>query len=224
MRSDAVKGRYAILLAAAALAAAGCRKPEQRQPAAAAPAAPAATQPGANDSLPVVVLQTSLGRIAMQLDRAKAPRTVGNFLDHVNAHFYDGLVFHRVIPGFMIQAGILTASGMERTSSAPPVPNEADNGLKNVRGAVALARTADPQSGGVQFFINLVDNPALDFKARTPEGWGYAVFGHVIQGMDVVDKIAHVPTTTSGGYQNIPVKPVVITKMYVDTGGVRSGK
>ena len=151
------------------------------------------------------------------LDRAKAPKTVENFVGHVNAHFYDGLVFHRVIKGFMIQAGVLTASGMEKHSSAPPVPNEADNGLKNGRGTVALARTQDPQSGGEQFFVNLVDNPRLDFTAKTMAGWGYAVFGKVIQGMDVVDRIGAVPVTSSGESEALPVTPVVITKAYVQT-------
>jgi peptidyl-prolyl cis-trans isomerase B (cyclophilin B) len=186
--------------------------------------AQAQTQPGENDSLPVVALETSKGRIEIQLDRAKAPRTVENFIGHVNAGFYNGLVFHRVIKGFMIQAGVLTASGMEKHSNAPPVPNEADNGLKNVRGAVALARTEDPQSGGEQFFINLVDNPRLDFTSRTPEGWGYAVFGHVIAGMDVVDRIGAVRTTSTGGYQDIPVTPVVINRAYVDTAKVDTSR
>lgn len=201
------------------LLAAACQKPKPEAAGAAGGAPPAAqaAEPGANDSLPVVVLETTKGRIVIQLDRARAPRTVENFLDHVNAHFYDGLVFHRVIKGFMIQAGVLTASGMEKHSNAPPVPNEADNGLKNVRGAVALARTEDPQSGGVQFFINVVNNPRLDFTARTDVGWGYAVFGHVIEGMDVVDRIAAVPVTSSGAYEALPVTPVVITRAYVQT-------
>jgi cyclophilin family peptidyl-prolyl cis-trans isomerase len=201
------------------LLAAACQKPKPEAagaPAAAQPSAEAPA-PGANDSLPVVVLETTKGRIVIQLDRTRAPRTVENFIDHVNAHFYDGLVFHRVIKGFMIQAGVLTASGMEKHSNAPPVPNEADNGLKNVRGAVALARTEDPQSGGVQFFIDLVNNPRLDFTAKTEAGWGYAVFGHVIEGMDVVDRIAAVPVTSSGAYEALPVTPVVITRAYVQT-------
>jgi len=202
----------------AALAAAACQKPKQAAPGAAAPGAEAAP-PGEGDSLPVVVLETTMGRIVMQLDRAKAPQTVDNIVGHVNAHFYDGLVFHRVIKGFMIQTGLLTASGMEKHSGAPPVPNEADNGLKNVRGAVALARTDDPQSGGVQFFINVVDNPRLDFTARTDAGWGYCVFGHVIEGMDVVDKIAAVPVTRSAVSEALPVTPVVITRAYVRTAG-----
>jgi cyclophilin family peptidyl-prolyl cis-trans isomerase len=197
--------RHIVILAAAAMAAAACQK---KQP------APATTSAGAAaDSLPVVVLETNKGRIVMQLDRRKAPRTVENFLTHVNGHFYDGLTFHRVIQGFMIQGGSVTADNQQRLSSAPPVPNEADNGLKNVRGAVALARTSDPNSGGTQFFINLVDNPRLDFRAKTVEGWGYAVFGRVTQGMDVVDSIGAVRTRPD----DVPVQPVVITRAYVET-------
>ena len=203
-----------IALAAAGLLAAACQKPKQE------PANAAATvQPGQNDSLPVVVLETTKGRIVMQLDRKAAPLTVANILAHVNAHFYDGLVFHRVVRGFVIQAGVLTAAGMEKLSNAPPVPNEADNGLKNVRGSVGLAREADPQSGGVQFYINLADNSAaLDFRAKDAKDWGYAVFGKVTAGMDVVDKIAAVRTVLQGNYTNLPVEPVIITKAYVQTG------
>jgi cyclophilin family peptidyl-prolyl cis-trans isomerase len=183
------------------LALAACQKKE------------AAPPPGESNPHPVVVLETSKGRIVMQLDRTKAPQTVDNIVAHVDQHFYDGLVFHRVIKGFVIQAGIQTADGRQRLSSAPPVPNEADNGLKNVRGSVALARTADPQSGGVQFYVNVADNPRLDFKAKTDEGWGYCVIGRVTAGMDVVDAIAAVQTRPD----NNPVVPVVITKAHVDT-------
>ncbi len=196
--------RARILLFAGLVLAAACRKQEQP---------PAAAEPGATDSLPVVVLETSLGRIAMQLDRAKAPRTVENFLAHVNQHFYDGLIFHRVIKGFMIQAGVDLPNGQARLSNAPPVPNEADNGLKNIRGTVALARMQDPNSGGQQFFINVVDNPRLDFKDKSVEGWGYCVFGKVIEGMDVADRIAAVPT----GPGDVPVTPVVMTRVYIAT-------
>jgi len=200
-----------IALAAAGLLVAACQKPKQ-EPAGEA----AAVQPGQNDSLPVVVLETTKGRIVMQLDRKAAPQTVANILTHVNAHFYDGLVWHRVVRGFVIQAGVLTAAGMEKLSNAPPVPNEADNGLKNVRGSVGLAREMDPQSGGVQFYINLADNSAaLDFKAKTAKDWGYAVFGKVTQGMDVVDQIAGVRTVFHGNYTNLPVDPVIITRAYV---------
>ena len=197
--------RQIVILAAAAVAAIACQKKQ--------PAAEAAAGAAAADSLPVVVLETSKGRIVMELDRPKAPRSVDNFITHVNGHFYDGLTFHRVIQGFMIQGGSVTADNQQRSSTAPPVPNEADNGLKNVRGSVALARTMDPNSGGTQFFINLVDNPRLDFRAKTVDGWGYAVFGRVTQGMDVVDSIGAVRTRPD----DVPVQPVVITRAYVQT-------
>ena len=187
--------------AALLLALAACQKKENPAPAAAA----------ANDPHPVVVLETSKGRITMELDRTKAPTTVENIVAHVEGHFYDGLIFHRVIKGFMIQAGVQRTDGRQQRSSAPPVPNEADNGLKNVRGSVSLARTQDPQSGGVQFFINVVDNPRLDFTAKTVDGWGYCVFGRVTEGMDVADAIAAVQTRPDDN----PVTPVVITRAYV---------
>jgi len=200
-----VYARPIVILAAAAVAAAACQKKQ--------PAPETASVKGTADSLPVVVLETSKGRIVMQLDRARAPLSVDNIVAHVNQHFYDGLTFHRVIKGFMIQAGVQLPDGQQRLSSAPPVPNEADNGLKNARGTVALARTVDPNSGGPQFFINLVDNPRLDFRSRTVEGWGYAVFGRVTQGMDVVDSIGAVRTRPD----DVPVQPVVITRAYVET-------
>lgn len=196
--------RHALILTAV-LALAACQKKQ--------PAPKTASATGTADSLPVVVLETSKGRIVMQLDRSKAPLSVENFLTHVTGHFYDGLTFHRVIQGFMIQGGSVTADNQQRLSSAPPVPNEADNGLKNVRGAVALARTEDPNSGGTQFFINLVDNPRLDFRSKTTEGWGYAVFGRVTQGMEVVDSIGAVRTRPD----DVPVQPVIITRAYVET-------
>jgi len=198
-----------IAIAAATLLLASttaCQKKE-------APAPP----PGAATATPVVVLETSKGRLVMQLDRTKAPKTVENFLAHVNEQFYDGLIFHRVIRHFVIQAGVYQTDGRGRLSNAPPVPNEADNGLKNVRGSVALARTADPNSGGVQFYVNVQDNPSLDFKAKTVEGWGYCVFGRVTAGMDVVDAISSVPTRPDEN----PITPVVITRAYVDTTGVK---
>ena len=197
--------RIAIVAAAVLLASTvGCQKKESAPP----PPAAATSNPHA-----VVVLETTKGRIVMELDRTKAPQTVDNIVAHVNRHFYDGLIFHRVIKGFVIQAGIQTADGHQQLSTAPPVPNEADNGLKNVRGSVALARTEDPQSGGVQFYINVADNPRLDFTAKTVAGWGYCVFGRVTQGMDVVDAIAAVPTRPDDN----PVTPVVITRAYVDS-------
>ncbi len=196
--------RNLAIATAFAASVAACQKREAATPA----------QPGANDSLPVVVLETSMGRIVMQLNRTAAPLTVENFVAHVNQHFYDGLVFHRVIKNFMIQAGVQLPDGRQRISSAPPVPNEADNGLKNVRGTVALARTEDPNSGGQQFFINVVDNPRLDFRDKSIQGWGYCVFGKVTEGMDVADRIAAVPTRPD----DTPVTPVVITRVYIATG------
>lgn len=167
---------------------------------------------------PTIVLETSMGRIVAELDAAKAPKTVDNILFHVEAGFYDGLVFHRVIPGFMIQGGGFTGELAERQSPRPDIENEADNGLKNLRGTLAMARTPEPHSASTQFFINLVDNTALDYTAPTSSGWGYAVFGRVTEGMDVVDAIAQVTTHTVGRHQNVPVEAVVIERAYVQGG------
>lgn len=175
-----------------------------------------ALPPDIGNMTPRIVLETSKGRIVAELDRAKAPKTVDNILFHVEAGFYDGLTFHRVIPGFMIQGGGFTPSMAQRQSPRPDLQNEADNGLKNVRGSVALARTSDPHSASSQFFINLVDNPRLDFTDRTPQGWGYAVFGRVVEGMDVVDAIAGVATASRGPFDDVPVEPVVIERAYVE--------
>jgi len=163
---------------------------------------------------PRVRLETSLGAIVIELDAERAPRSTASFLGYVRDGFYDGTVFHRVIPGFMIQGGGLTAA-LERKPTGPPVPNEADNGLRNRRGTVALARTPDPHSATAQFFINLVDNPFLDFRARTPQGWGYAVFGQVVEGMEVVDRIARVPTTARRGLRDVPREPVISERAVV---------
>jgi cyclophilin family peptidyl-prolyl cis-trans isomerase len=163
----------------------------------------------------VVVLETSLGNITLDLFAGQSPETVKNFVAHVRSGFYDGLTFYRVIPGFMIQGGLLTPDLRERTTTAWPVANEADNGLKNLRGTLAMARTGDAHSATTDFFINLVDNPTLDFKDKTPQGWGYAVFGEVTDGMDVVDAIAQVPTTRKRRFQDIPVVAVVIERAYV---------
>ncbi|NIR42617.1 MAG: peptidyl-prolyl cis-trans isomerase [Gemmatimonadetes bacterium] len=164
---------------------------------------------------PRVVLETNRGDIVMELDREAAPKTVANILWHVEQGFYDGLTFHRVIPGFMIQGGGFTGDMDQRVSSRPPVENEAKNGLSNVRGSVALARRRDPHSGSTQFFINVVDNPNLDYSDETDRGWGYAVFGHVVEGMDVVDAIAAVETRQVGPHEAVPVDPVVIEDAYV---------
>lgn len=166
---------------------------------------------------PQVVLETNMGDIVIELDREAAPKTVANVVEHVESGFYDGLIFHRVVPGFVIQAGGFTAELGRRESPRPALQNEANNGLKNVRGSVAMARTGDPHSATAQFFVNLVDNPNLDFTAETPSGWGYAVFGRVIEGMDVVDAIAQIQTGTQAGMQNVPLRPVIIEKAYMQT-------
>jgi len=156
---------------------------------------------------PVVVLDTTLGQIQIELDPEKAPVTVKNFQDYVEAGHYNGLVFHRVIPGFMIQGGGMTPDLMPRKTKAP-IKNEGGNGLKNERGTISMARTGDPDSATSQFFINVADNKSLD--RPNPDGHGYAVFGKVTKGMDVVDKIVGVETGNQGPYQNVPVKPIVI--------------
>jgi len=155
-------------------------------------------------------MKTSKGDIVIELYPDKAPVTVENFLAYVDSKFYDGTIFHRVIKGFMIQGGGLTPEMKEKGTKRPPIKNEADNGLKNLRGTLAMARTADINSATCQFFINLVDNAFLDHVPGDPAKFGYAVFGKVIKGMEVVDAIASVPTTTKGMYRDVPVEPVVI--------------
>lgn len=161
-----------------------------------------------------VVLETSLGKIVLEIYEDKAPETSKNFLKYVDEKFYDGTIFHRVIPNFVIQGGGFDKEMVEKTTH-PPIKNEADNGLSNLRGTISMARTNDPHSASSQFFINLVDNKNLDFKDKNSgRGWGYAVFGKVSEGMDVVDKIASLKTTTKGYYENVPVEPVLILKAY----------
>lgn len=173
----------------------------------------AAVVPGdaeeASKSNPKVVLDTSRGEIVIELFADRAPQTVQNFLTYVDAGFYDGTIFHRVIPNFMIQGGGFTAD-MNQKSTNDPIINEADNGLKNQRGTIAMARTSDPHSATGQFFINSVDNDFLNFKSKTPQGWGYAVFGKVVEGIEVVDAISAVKTKTQGRYQDVPAEPVVV--------------
>jgi len=161
-----------------------------------------------------VEIQTSKGNIVIELDREKAPVSVKNFLTYAQATLYDGTIFHRVIPGFMIQGGGFDA-GMSGRTTIAPIKNEADNGLKNVRGSLAMARTGDPHSATSQFFINLKDNRSLDYRSPNMGGWGYAVFGRVIEGMDVVDRIAMVATTDNRGHRDVPVEPVVIQRVVV---------
>ncbi|MBN8510291.1 MAG: peptidyl-prolyl cis-trans isomerase [Burkholderiales bacterium] len=157
-----------------------------------------------------VRLETTQGTIVLELDAAKAPKTVANFVAYVKAGHYDGTVFHRVIPGFMIQGGGMTPDLQEKPKR-PPIPLESRNGLVNARGTVAMARTSVPDSASAQFFVNVKDNDFLN-AAAAADGNGYAVFGRVVTGMDVVDAIVAVPTTTKGPLQNVPVTPVVIRK------------
>jgi peptidyl-prolyl cis-trans isomerase B (cyclophilin B) len=161
-----------------------------------------------------VKLATTMGDIVLELYPDKAPVTVDNFLQYVKDGHYNGTIFHRVINGFMIQGGGLDANMMEKPTRAP-IKNEADNGLKNEPYTIAMARTSDPNSATSQFFINVANNSRLNFTSKTPSGWGYTVFGKVIEGKDVVDKIKALPTTTKGIYQNVPQTPVTITKATV---------
>jgi peptidyl-prolyl cis-trans isomerase B (cyclophilin B) len=158
-----------------------------------------------------VLLKTNLGNITLTLDSAKAPKTVANFLQYVKSGHYDGTVFHRVIDNFMIQGGGMTA-GLKEKKSGAQIENEANNGLKNDRGTVAMARTSDPHSATAQFFINVNDNDFLNHTAPNAQGWGYAVFGKVTDGMDVVDVIRKVKTGTTGFHQDVPAEDVLIEK------------
>jgi cyclophilin family peptidyl-prolyl cis-trans isomerase len=156
-----------------------------------------------------VVMETSKGEIVLELYPDKAPLTVTNFLSYADAGFYNGTIFHRVIPGFMVQGGGFTQD-MEKKPAKAPIKNEAYNGLKNNRGTIAMARTPNPHSASCQFFINTVDNAFLNYKDQTTSGWGYAVFGKVIKGMDVVDAISTVKTVTQGNFRDVPQVPVEI--------------
>mgnify|MGYP001091872236 CR=1 FL=1 len=158
---------------------------------------------------PTVLLETTSGDILIELYADKAPATVENFLKYVNEGFYANTIFHRVIKGFMIQGGGMNMK-MEEKATHAPIKNEADNGLANERGTIAMARTRDPHSATAQFFINVKDNSFLDHRSKDPQGWGYAVFGKVIQGQDVVDRIKSVSTGSYGPYQDVPKTPVII--------------
>ena len=159
-------------------------------------------------------METSMGTITLELDDAKAPETVANFVRYAKDGHYDGTIFHRVIDGFMIQGGGFTKD-MNQKETREPIRNEAMNGLRNLRGTIAMARTMVVDSATSQFFINLVDNSFLDFQNPTPQGFGYAVFGKVVDGMDVVDQIAKVKTGFSGPHQNVPEEAIVIKKVAV---------
>lgn len=160
--------------------------------------------------MPYVELETTMGNIVIELNQEKAPNTVANFLEYVKSGHYDGTIFHRVIDGFMIQGGGMDANMKEKSTNAP-IHNEADNGLKNEVGTIAMARTSDPHSATAQFFINVKDNSFLNFSGKNPQGWGYAVFGKVTEGMDIVNKIKGVPTGKYGFHADVPTTPVVIT-------------
>ena len=165
-------------------------------------------------SRPRVKIETSLGTLVLELDAERAPRTVENFLGYVRAGHYDGTVFHRVIRNFMVQGGGFDAD-MRQKSTGKSIENEATNGLKNERGTIAMARTSDPHSASAQFFINTVDNRPLDHTSKTEAGWGYAVFGRVVEGMSVVDAIEAVKTTTRAPHRDVPAEPVVIRRATV---------
>jgi peptidyl-prolyl cis-trans isomerase B (cyclophilin B) len=169
----------------------------------------------AESSKPRVQLETNYGIIILELDPKSAPKTVENFLYYANNGFYVNTVFHRVIKGFMIQGGGLTAD-MEKKPTQSQIRNEADNGLKNKRGTVAMARTLNPHSASSQFFINTADNAFLDYKGKTANGWGYCVFGRVVEGMDVVDTIEGVTTTMRAGHKDVPTSPVTIKQAMVE--------
>ena len=170
---------------------------------------------------PQVEIKTSLGDIVVELDPARAPLTVENFLQYVNARHYDGTLFHRVMPGFMIQGGGFTPDFQEKPTGKP-VRNEASNGVPNTVGTIAMARTNEPHSATAQFFINVADNRMLNFRFPTIEGYGYAVFGKVVKGMDVVDRIVKVPTGPGPApHQNVPVKPVIIKSIRVVESAVK---
>lgn len=164
---------------------------------------------------PLVSMKTNFGTIIIELNQAKAPKTVANFIRYIREGFYDDTIFHRVIDDFMIQGGGFTQKYQQKETHEP-INNEANNGLKNVRGTIAMARTNDPHSATAQFFINVRDNHFLDYTSSTPRGWGYAVFGKVIEGMEIVDRIKKVPTGSGGSFPtDVPQSPVIIEKLYV---------
>ena len=161
-----------------------------------------------------VEIVTTLGSITVELNQEKAPKTVENFLSYVKSGFYDGTIFHRVIEGFMIQGGGMDKD-MKTKPTNPSIKNEANNGLSNLLGTIAMARTSDPHSATAQFFINTEDNPGLDFQSETEQGWGYCVFGEVTEGNEVISAIEEKPTTTRNGHQDVPEEIISIDKITV---------
>ena len=170
--------------------------------------------PGHTQENTMVKMMTNQGVIELEMFTAEAPDTTANFIDYVNNGFFDGLIFHRVIPGFVIQGGGFEP-GMKHRNPGAPIQNEADNGLKNLRGTLSMARTSDPHSATSQFFINLKDNDFLDHSGKNANGWGYAVFAKVVSGMDVVDRIAKAPTGNAAGHSDVPVEDMIIEKAEV---------
>jgi len=164
----------------------------------------------------MIKLNTNMGVIGIELDFDKAPNTAANFQQYVEDGFYDGKIFHRVIDGFMIQGGGFDTD-MNESETRPSIENEADNGLKNSVGTLAMARTSDPHSASSQFFINVADNSFLNHTGKNPQGWGYAVFGNVVKGMDVVEAIKSVATGSSGHHQDVPLSPIVIESASVES-------
>jgi len=162
----------------------------------------------------MITFQTNHGNIEIELDFTNTPKTAENFLEYAKSGFFDGTIFHRVINGFMIQGGGFTKD-MEQKKTRNPIENEADKGQSNRRGTIAMARTNDPHSATAQFFINVVDNNFLNHSGKNPSGWGYCVFGNVVKGMEIVDKIKAVQTTSRAGHQDVPVEPVIIEKVTV---------
>ncbi len=162
----------------------------------------------------MVIIRTTFGSITLELDAEKAPQTVANFLQYAREGFYDGTIFHRVIDNFMIQGGGFDTD-MNQKSTREPIENEADNGLKNDFGTIAMARTMDPHSATAQFFINVKDNDFLNHSGKNMQGWGYAVFGKVSAGAEVLEKIRAVPTTNRGGHQDVPADPVIIESVEI---------
>jgi len=195
--------RIALFLLTFMLGMTGCGASEQS-----VSTAPAAGQP-AN---PRVLIETSKGNITIEVFSGNAPKSAANFLGYVKSGFYDGLVFHRVIPGFMVQGGGMTADMGEKAKGAS-IQNEADNGLKNLRGTLAMARTGEPHSASSQFFINVADNGFLNHSSKSGQGWGYAVFGQVVDGMNVVDAIVAVPRGNHGPHGDVPTEPVLMKRV-----------
>ncbi|MEC7120479.1 MAG: peptidylprolyl isomerase [Pseudomonadota bacterium] len=200
--------RHAVLFPALfAISMTACAAQKEQNTETTTPAQPNTTA----SNMPRVALTTNMGDIVIELNSEKAPLSSANFIEYVNSGHYDGTIFHRVIDNFMIQGGGFDQNMQQRPTRAS-IQNEADNGLKNNRGTIAMARTSAPHSGSSQFFINVQNNDFLNHTQPTPQGWGYAVFGQVVQGMDVVDKIKTVQTSTISGHQNVPTQPIVIEK------------